>query len=111
MVPIYGDPEVFFQILDTRKMENSLSLKSVFFHGGREIRTHDQTTHNSLSTTPLVNALVRWATTDKRLANRLLPRLTLTVTVTFPPRASTTVRVGGGRNFEHEHFQLTEVLN
>ena len=43
------------------------------FHGGREIRTHDQ--RQGLSTTPFIKALVRW-TTGKRLTNQL-PKLSL----------------------------------
>ena len=44
------------------------------FHGGREIRTHNQRPM-VLPTTPFVKALVRWAT-GKRLNNRL-PKLSL----------------------------------
>ena len=54
-------------------MRNALFFKKRF-HGGREIRTHDQRPM-VLPTTPFVKALVRWAT-GKRLTNRL-PKLSL----------------------------------
>ena len=59
-----------YQILDMRK----LTFFKNRFHGGREIRTHDQRPM-VLPTTPFVRALVRWAT-SKRLTNRL-PKLSL----------------------------------
>ena len=49
VAPISGNPKVFFQILDMSK--STFLLKSVF-HGGREIRIHDQRP-TVLSTTPV----------------------------------------------------------
>ena len=66
VVPISGDREVFFQILDIRI---SLFLRKRF-HGWTWDSNSRPTTH-SLSTTPFIKALlVRWAT-RKRLTDRL----------------------------------------
>ena len=72
-VPISGDTKAFFRFLTYMRKLTFLLKKR--FHGGREIRTHDPTTH-VLPTTPFVKVLIRWAK-GKRLTNNRVPNLSL----------------------------------
>ena len=74
VVPISWDPQGFFRLL---ARGNSLCFKKRF-HGGCEIRTHDERPM-VLPSTSFVKALVPWAT-GKRLTHRL-SKLSLLTTI------------------------------